>query len=70
MALPAAERDAVMAYVFRQPRPVHAWVMARANDYYGRGVKADECSVTPLIFSPSQRCLNSVARSLGRTVRR
>jgi hypothetical protein len=43
MDLTAAERDAVMAHVFRQPRPVHAWVMARANDYYERGVKADDC---------------------------
>ncbi|MCX6924495.1 MAG: hypothetical protein NT154_14955 [Verrucomicrobia bacterium] len=43
MALPAAEREAVMVYVFRQPRPVHAWVMARANDYYERGVKANDC---------------------------
>jgi hypothetical protein len=43
MALPAAERDAVMAHVFRQPRPVHAWVMARANNYHERGVKADDC---------------------------
>ena len=43
MALTAAERDAVMAHVFRQPRPVHAWVMARANDYHERGVKADDC---------------------------
>ena len=41
--LPAAERDAVMAHVFRQPRPVHAWVMARANDYHGHGAKADDC---------------------------
>jgi len=41
--LPAAERNAVMAHVFRQPRPVHAWVMARANDHYERGAKADDC---------------------------
>ena len=41
--LPAAEREAVMAHVFRQPRPVHAWVMARANDHYERGAKADDC---------------------------
>ena len=43
MALTAAERDVVMAHVFRQPRPVHAWVMARANDYHERWVKADDC---------------------------
>ena len=41
--LPAAERDAVMAHVVRQPRPVHAWVMARANSYYERGAKTDDC---------------------------
>ena len=41
--LPAAERNAVMAHVLRQPRPVHAWVMARANDHYERGAKADDC---------------------------
>jgi len=43
MDLTAAERDTVLAHVFRQPRPVHAWVMARANDYHERGVKADDC---------------------------
>ena len=43
MALLVAERDAVMAHVFRQPRPVHAWVMVRANDYHERGVKVDDC---------------------------
>jgi hypothetical protein len=43
MALTAAERDAVMAHVFRQPRPVHAWVIARANDYHEHEVKADDC---------------------------
>ena len=43
MELPTSERDAVMAHVFRQPRPVHAWVMARANDYFDRGSKADDC---------------------------
>ena len=41
MALPAAERNAVMDYVLRQPRPLHAWVMARANDYFERGVTAN-----------------------------
>ena len=43
MALPGAERNAVMDYVLRQPRPLHAWVMARANDYFERGVKAEDC---------------------------
>jgi hypothetical protein len=43
MALPATEREAVVAHVFRQPRPVHAWVMARANEYFERGLKAEDC---------------------------
>jgi hypothetical protein len=43
MALPATERGAVMAHVFRQPRPVHAWVMARASEYFERGRKAEDC---------------------------
>lgn len=43
MAVPAVERDAVMDYVLRQPRPIHAWLMARANDYFERGVKAEDC---------------------------
>jgi hypothetical protein len=43
MALMAVERDAVMAHVLRQPRPVHVWVMARANDYHERGAKAEDC---------------------------
>jgi hypothetical protein len=43
IALPPAERDAVMDYVLRQPRPIHAWVMGRANDYFDRGSKADDC---------------------------
>lgn len=43
MALSAKEREAVMAHVLRQPRPVHAWVMARANEYFERGLKAEDC---------------------------
>ena len=43
LPLLAAEREAVMAYVLRQPRPVHAWVMARANAYFECGVRADDC---------------------------
>ena len=41
--LPEASRELIMAYVFRQPRPAHAWVMARANQYFERGVQADDC---------------------------
>jgi hypothetical protein len=43
MILAAMERNAVVSHVFRQPRPVHAWVMARASSYHERGVKADDC---------------------------
>jgi hypothetical protein len=43
MVLSAAEREAVMAHVFRQPRPLHAWVTWRANAYFERGVTADDC---------------------------
>jgi hypothetical protein len=43
MALPAAERDAVTAHVLRQPRPVHAWIMSRANAYHERGVRTEDC---------------------------
>lgn len=43
MDLPEKSRSQIMAYVFRQPRTVHAWVMARANDYFDRGIRADDC---------------------------
>lgn len=41
--LTVAQRERVTQYVFRQPRPVHAWVMARANSYHVAGVKVEEC---------------------------
>ena len=43
MEVSATERVAAMDHVFRQPRPVHAWAMARANDYFACGVKAEDC---------------------------
>jgi len=43
MDLPEPWQQQIMAHVFHQPRPVHAWVMVRANDYFNRGVKADHC---------------------------
>lgn len=36
-------REAVMAHVMLQPRPVHAWVMARASLHYERGAKVEDC---------------------------
>jgi DNA adenine methylase len=43
LTVPEARKQQLIAHVLRQPRPVHEWVMARANDYYERGVKADDC---------------------------
>ena len=41
--LPELWNEKIVAHVLRQARPVHAWVMARANKYYERGVKAEHC---------------------------
>lgn len=38
-------REAVVAYVFRQPRPLHAWVMSRAVEYHALGVPVGEDEV-------------------------
>jgi len=44
MALPLRWTRLIEAYVLRQPRVVHAWVMARALDYFERfGFKPDDC---------------------------
>lgn len=43
VALNGAQRAAVVTSVFRQPQPVHGWVMLRANAYYERGLPFDEC---------------------------
>ena len=44
MATPAAAFvRAILNFGLRQPRPVHAWVMRRANAYHELGVPADEC---------------------------
>jgi hypothetical protein len=37
-----AQTLVVTAYAFRQPRPVHAWVMGRASEYHALGVPLDE----------------------------
>ena len=39
-----AEKQTVLRHVLNQPRPVHAWVMLRANAYFTeRGMAVDEC---------------------------
>jgi hypothetical protein len=38
-----AERVMLQAYVIRQPRPCHAWVMKRASEYHQRGLVAEDC---------------------------
>lgn len=41
--VPELWKPRIMAHVLRQPRPVHAWVMGRANKYFEQGVTADDC---------------------------
>ena len=43
IALKPAEAQAVMGYVLRQPKPVHAWMQSRANAYHVLGVPVAEC---------------------------
>ena len=43
MKLLWAARQQILACTFRQPRPVHAWVMRRSAKYFGLGVTADDC---------------------------
>ena len=43
MKLLWAARQQILAFVFRQPRPVHAWVMRRSAKYFDLGVPADDC---------------------------
>jgi hypothetical protein len=43
VALAADWRAALVAHVFRQPRPVHRWVMLRAQVYHELGVQPDAC---------------------------
>ena len=38
-----AARQQILACTFRQPRPVHAWVMRRSAKYFEQGVSADDC---------------------------
>lgn len=44
LALTDEQKKLVCDHVMRQPRPVHAWVMARATMYFeAKGCKADDC---------------------------
>ena len=43
MKLLWAARQQILACTFRQPRPVHAWVMRRSAKYFEQGVPADDC---------------------------
>jgi len=43
IGMPLAERDAILAYVHQQPRPLHAWVSMRANEYSMLGCAPDDC---------------------------
>lgn len=43
MKLLWAARQQILACTFRQPRPVHAWVMRRSSKYFEQGVPADDC---------------------------
>jgi hypothetical protein len=44
MDLPVQWKRRIEAHVLRQPRVVHAWVMARALDYFEQfGFKPDDC---------------------------
>jgi len=36
------QSDLLRGYVFRQPRPVHAWVMARTATYFAQGLPPGE----------------------------
>jgi hypothetical protein len=40
---PAEWRKLAMRHIAMQPRPVHAWVMSRANQYFEMGAHQDEC---------------------------
>ena len=42
LSLTRPQRESVLAYVLRQPRPVHAWVMSRAAAYHALGVPLGE----------------------------
>jgi hypothetical protein len=43
LQLPEQMRLAIMHHALRQPRPVHAWVMRRADEYYALGVPVEDC---------------------------
>lgn len=42
VTLTEATRDLVQAHVFRQGRPLHAWVQTRGQKYFEQGVPAAE----------------------------
>jgi hypothetical protein len=41
--LSADQQARVVQYVFRQPRPVHAWIMARSQQYHEQGAHFSDC---------------------------
>jgi hypothetical protein len=43
LIVPEPWKHQLIAHVLRQPRPVHAWVTARANKYFEHGVKTEDC---------------------------
>jgi hypothetical protein len=55
-----AQRLAVVAYAFRQPRPVHAWVEMRMGEYQAQGLKQEE-------YEPSA-CVDLLCWQLNRGV--
>ncbi len=42
-------REAVLAYVFRQPRPVHAWIAGRTAEYHAHGVPLGDDEVAACV---------------------
>jgi len=43
LVVPLEDRDAILAFVHQQPRPLHAWVSMRANEYSMIGCAPDDC---------------------------
>lgn len=43
LRLDPQQKRQIILHVLRQPRPVHAWVMARAGRYFERGTQIDDC---------------------------
>lgn len=55
-------REAVLAYVFRQPRPVHAWIAGRTAEYHAHGV--------PLGDDEVAACVDALAWQRNTTTKR